>query len=866
MAWRIQFAAKAGSAKLVRMLLPLVIGLLAIQRPFDFYSQRPYDSSVPTPESILRFKPGERTSTYREQEAVMLAIAKSAPKRVVVEQYGESVEGRPLRVFVIGSPHNIERLRTIRSEHADLSEGRGDPSKTVPIVWINECIHGDETASFEAAMWTTYNLVASRSPEISRALDKVLVILNPVFNPDGHERYAVYYNSVATGSADPLAFEQLEPRTVFGRLNHYRFDMNRDRVAFSQDETREEFKEMLRWNPQVYIDQHGEVSSYFFPPEPMSINQNVDRARNAKWTDIFGRATARAFDENGFSYFVKDTFDLYYPGYVDSSNTLTGAIGMTHETDGGKALARRREDGSVVTLRQGMAKHFTSALAVVETAAVHTQDLMAGYADFKKKVCSGQAAGKFQRVVLTGDPRALGRLHAQLGYGGIQSAFSTSKFTQPDATDYWTGKKDKHEFPADSLVIDMAQPQGALAKALLEPGQSFEPEFVKAQLAKRQGVPEDETYPGPEAPEFYDITGWSVPLAHDLGAYWCESAPKVATEPMSRPMFNIGHMPAAAPAYAIPYHDQDDILAVADALAAGARGMVSVKPMALNARTYPSGTFVFLADHNDDGFASKLADAAQNHGAELVPLTSGYPDADTRTGPGSESNLMLRAPKIGVVFGSGDNIAGVSGIWWLMDRVFKLPFTPLQGAALTNGDLSKYTALVVPSGSGVTASQKLRDWVSEGGSLVVLGGAQWAIGTSGFVSLDAVKGDVQELPGALFKAELDPRSFLSYGYDAPADGGKIPIAVMLEGDRFFQARKEGGSVVSLSADPKAEKLLSGWEWPDETEKDLAGTAVVQDVPIGRGHVIVFLSDPTDRALWPGTYKMLLNAMILGSAR
>src|SRR5207237_3138056 len=131
-----------------------------------------------------------------------------------------------------------------------------------------------------------------------------------------------------------------------------RCDMSRDRVSFSQDETRQEFAEMLRWNPQVYVDQHGQVSSYFFPPEPMSVNPNVDRARNAKWTEILGQATAKAFEQNGFSYFVKDTFDLYYPGYIDSSNTLTGAIGMTHETDCGRTLNHRREDGSIVTLRQ----------------------------------------------------------------------------------------------------------------------------------------------------------------------------------------------------------------------------------------------------------------------------------------------------------------------------------------------------------------------------------------------------------------------------------------------------------------------------------------------------------------------------------
>ncbi|MBS1709675.1 MAG: hypothetical protein JSS65_13260, partial [Armatimonadetes bacterium] len=54
---------------------------------------------------------------------------------------------------------------------------------------------------------------------------------------------------------------------------------------------------------QVYIDQHGQVGTYFMPPEAQAINENVGRERNTKWKEVFGRATAKAFDKNGMSYF-----------------------------------------------------------------------------------------------------------------------------------------------------------------------------------------------------------------------------------------------------------------------------------------------------------------------------------------------------------------------------------------------------------------------------------------------------------------------------------------------------------------------------------------------------------------------------------
>lgn len=848
-------------------MLAVLALVVALNRPFDFYANGPYDPSVPRPESILRFGAGERHSNFRDQERVVTAIAESAKERVKVFEYGTTPEGRPLRVFAVSSPANIRRLEQIRRQHDELAHGKGDPAATVPVVWINECIHGDETASFEAGMWTLYNLVASRGA-LSKSLEREVVVLNPVYNPDGHERYVVYYNSVATGSPEPESYEHRAPEVMLGRLNHYRFDMNRDRVAFSQDETREEFAEMLRWNPQVYIDQHGQVGSYFFPPEPMSINANVDRARNAKWTEVFGRATGKAFDELGLSFFTKSEFDLYYPGYIDSSNTLTGAIGMTHETDGGRVLAEERADGSTVTLKQGMFKHFTSALAVVRAAADHAADLMSDYSTFKRRACTGASAGKFRRVVLTGDSRALNRLSQQLRYAGIQSALAAQPFDQTDAHDYWSAAKGSHHFQANALVVDMDQPQGAFAKALLEPGSGFEDEFTKAQVGKRKMAPQGETYPGPEGAEFYDLTGWSLPYAHELGAWWCESAPPIKTVPSTTPVaMDLSRITgrASAVGYAIPYRDDEDALAVFDALMNGVRGEVSTRPMTLGGVDLPVGSFLFLADHNDEGYFSKLSEAAASHGSTLISLKSSYPDVD-RYSPGSSYAIQLRKPKIAVVMGVPGRLAQCGAIWYLMERVWKLPFTPITSDALNSGDLGKYTCIVLPEGVAAPSSGRFRDWVNSGNVAVVLHADGSTVGSGRYVELTEVSGEAEALPGSIFRAQMDPRSFLSYGYPPATDGVKMDLAVPIRGGRFWQPRKEGGSVVTISSDEKRPLILSGWEWPDETEPHIRGTVFVQDVPVGEGHVILYSQDPTDRAMWPGLYKTLLNAMLIGSGR
>lgn len=822
---------------------------------FSFYSQGPYDPAVPKPDAILGYELGTKHTVYRDQEQVVLAIAAAAKSRVREIDYGKSTEGRTLRVFAISSSENIAKLDSIRDSIGKLASGDADKSveeSTPVVVWVNECIHGDETASFESAMALIYNLAASQSKRVDEMLDQAVVIVNPVYNPDGHERYVVAYNSLPGGVSGQGAYDRTVPSAFFGRANHYRFDMNRDRIALSQAESRQEVAEFLKWNPQVYVDQHGQVETYFFPPVQQSVNINVGRDRYNHWTDVFGRATASAFDTNGWTYFVRDSFDFYNACYLDSFTTLSGAIGMTHETDGGRILTREREDGTLLTVREGAEKHFTSAMAVIESAGQHRQELLASYAGFKHDSATGKSAGKFQRVVVSGDGRALKRFQAHLMRAGIQSSLVVKSWKQGGVHDYWSDWKGSREFAAGSVVVDLAQPMGALAKALLEPGSDFEPDFVKRQ--KDLALAEKEKRPDPEIDsyEFYDSTAWSLPLAYGLEAWWCESAPKVETGVVLDDPKGFESSPVG---YLLRYSDREDVLAVADALTAGLHVSMNTHEIKAGGQTIPVGSFMFLRARNGEDLDARLRDLAEKRPVQFEPLKTSYPD-EGRQGPGSESVMQLKKPKVGLVFGDNGNLQ-MGALWYLMEQEFRMPFESLSSGAL-RGDLSGYTCLVVPSLGSVPTDGKLRDWLQSGGTLVCLSGLDRATGQDGYLSLKTRKSDVP-LPGSIFKAELDPFSVLGYGY--PHDGVKpISVAVPVDGNQFALP-EEGGSAVQFSKDEKVKKVLSGWEW-DSTEKDLAGTAWLADSGVGRGRVVVFSSDPTDRAQWPGLYKMLLNAIYL----
>ena len=212
---------------------------------YDWYRYAPYSARVPRPDSLLGHPIGSRHTMYHEQQGVIDRMIAAAPDRVRTEVIGTTAEGKVMRLLLISSPENLRRLDAIRADldrladprATDAAAARAIAARTPAVVLLTHSIHGNEPAGFEAAMMTAYQLLASDHPEIQAILRDVVVLINPSQNPDGHERFAAWSNSVAVGSADPAALESREPWSIQGRYNHYRFDMNRDLMAISQAET-----------------------------------------------------------------------------------------------------------------------------------------------------------------------------------------------------------------------------------------------------------------------------------------------------------------------------------------------------------------------------------------------------------------------------------------------------------------------------------------------------------------------------------------------------------------------------------------------------------------------------------------------------
>src|SRR5438034_145804 len=239
--------------------------------------------------------------------------------------------------------------------------------------------------------------LGDRFTSYARILDNVVVIIDPLQNPDGRERYIQWYTRTRGAAADPNpeAFEHTEPWPG-GRYNHYLIDMNRDWAWSSQQETRARIAEYRKWYPQVFVDFHeiGAQSTYFFPPDAKPINANLPKDVE-KWLEVFGRANAAAFTRHGWPFFVAERFDLFYPGYGDSWPALHGAIGMTYEAAGGPrgGTTVLREDGTTLTLADRIQRHYTTAMTTLRTTSAHAQELLQyTYNAMRTQAPSGQNA------------------------------------------------------------------------------------------------------------------------------------------------------------------------------------------------------------------------------------------------------------------------------------------------------------------------------------------------------------------------------------------------------------------------------------------------------------------------------------------
>jgi hypothetical protein len=856
----------------------------------DYYSGGTYDPAVPTPRSVLGYEIGERFTPHHRIVAYLEAVAAASP-RVSLQRIGETYQGRPLLLLAVTSEANHARLETIQKNALLLADPRRLPEgaevdelvRSTPIVvWLSYGVHGNESSSSEAAMQTVYQLAAGTDESTRRLLEGAVVLVDPLLNPDGRDRYVHWFNSVVgrVPNPDPQAAEHDEPWPG-GRFNHYLFDMNRDWAWLTQRETQARIAQYVQWMPQVHVDFHemSYNSTYFFFPADAPINSNLP-PKTLEWAKVFGRGNAAAFDAFGWPYYTAESFDLYYPGYGDSWPSLHAAIGMTYEQAGNSSagLVIRRDDGTLLALRDRVAHHFTAGVATVRTAVENREALLRDFHDARRNAIEeGEKEALKEFLFVPGkDPVRAAALVDLLIRQGIEVSRAREAFVAEKVHGYLGDTWELEKFPQGTYCVSMRQPAKRLAKALLEP---------EAELTKIH---------------FYDISAWSLPLAYGVKAYWTEVPTTVAKEILAAAPPVEGRVEGAqsgAVYYLIPWETNSAPRALYELLDEGFLARVAAKTFELDGKEFGRGTIVVPAAGSPPSLPERMERLAREHRIVVTASKTGLTDKGINLG--SEHVQPLRLPKIAVAMGEGVSATSYGAIWFLLEQEYVIPFSPIPLRSIAESDLSRYNVLIFPDdwggyGSTLTkeATQKIKDWIERGGTFVgVGGGAFWAAKEEGGLTSattadehDDKEGDSpatgeapaapseaparskkprermkieeqqaearkRQVPGTILAVDLDPAHPLAFGYEEH-------IHVLKAGPRAFNLSKQGYNVGTFVAG-KVSGYIS-----EENQEKLGKKAYLIEIPMGRGHVVLYADDPTFRRFWKGLTRLFLNSILL----
>lgn len=817
-------------------------------------------AQLKSPEEFLGYKIGTRYTPHWKIVNYFNYVAANNTATVKLEKYGETNEGRPLLVTFISSTENIQRLDAIRANNLRLANLAKDKAAAIEenapaIVWLSYNVHGNETSSSEAALMTIWALVDPANAKTKEWLKNTVVVIDPCINPDGRDRYVNWFNSVVGKTPNPqrISREHREPWPG-GRINHYNFDLNRDWAWQTQIESQQRLKLYNQWMPQVHVDYHeqGANEPYYFAPAAQPYHDVITPWQRDFQVTI-GKNHAKYFDANGWLYFTKEVFDLYYPSYGDTYPLYNGAIGMTYEQGGGPAggLAVKNDEGDTLTLLDRATHHFTTGLSTIEVASLNAGKLVKEFHKFFNDAVS-TGVGEYKSYVIKNTPKDKERIDALLellNKNGIQYGNGTGA---GKGYSYQTGKDESFSMNND-IVVSALQPRSAMVKVLFEP---------KGKLVDSAT---------------YDITAWALPYAYGVEAY--ASREKLSSNgPVSKvTVVN----DATTYGYVIPWNGTKTVKTVGQLLQKGILLRYAEQPFEVGGTKFDRGAVIILKTANKsfgNNLWTDVKKVADANGIKLFPVTTGFVDKGYDFG--SDKVHPFKAPKVVLLTGEGINANAAGEIWHFFEQQIDYPITLINANDIGRANWNDIDVIIMPDGNYRFLNDKgqadaFKDWISKGGRVVALEGAVGALSKADFgikskkaedadkkdekVNYDVLKKFEDRerdfipniTPGSIYKVELDNTHPLAYGYPDYYYTLKMD-------DNVYEFIKEDGWNVGVI---KKDNQIAGFVG-SKLKTKLKDGLILGVQQMGGGTVTYLTDNVMFRNFWENGKLMFCNAVFL----
>ena len=169
------------------------------------------------------------TPKYAETMAFVERLAAAAPRQIKVEKFGKTGEGRDLVAVIVSR------------------DGVFDPAKlhaaNRPVVYIQNAIHAGEMDGKDSSLALLRDILVTKTQ--AKLIDRAVLIVIPIYNADGHERFGPYNRINQNGP------EQMGWRTTARQLN-----LNRDYLKADAPETRAFLALWNKYLPDFFMDNH----------------------------------------------------------------------------------------------------------------------------------------------------------------------------------------------------------------------------------------------------------------------------------------------------------------------------------------------------------------------------------------------------------------------------------------------------------------------------------------------------------------------------------------------------------------------------------------------------------------------------------
>jgi Zinc carboxypeptidase len=855
--------------------------------------------ALQTPEQYFGFRIGADNKLARWDKIVdYMKLVSGASDRVRFRELGKSTNGNPFIALEIASPDTLKNLDRYKQLERKLYFQGGAPTDAERdeivrqgkvVIVITTTIHATEIGASQMVLELVHRLATENSPQVKKILDNVIFVLVPSLNPDGQIMVTDWFNK---NLGTPFETSQI-PYLYHPYVGH---DNNRDMYMFTQKES--QLTAQLLWHdwfPAVWLDEHQMGSNgarIFVMPATDPINPNV-HPLIYRWNGILGQSQAAALEAAGKEGIIyNSTYTNFWEGAMAWSGWWHNQVGLLTEVAsarvaapieqqratpgaGGASGARgaqgaagaegaqgagargggRGDGGGVLpapgdtnsrteyprpwmggrwTLRDIVDYELIATMALLDTVADRREALLSQIYEVNRVTIENGRKGDPAAIVIPvetqHDPHEAVHLVEKLQQAGVEVSRADAPF-----------EAEGQKYAAGTFVIPMTQVFARYAKDMLE----------------KQTYPEVRRSPTspPEPP--YDVTAWSLgmllgvdhafvrkPLDTGVKLTKLEAAPRLD-----------GKVAGNGPRFEFDYRGPDAAKAINRLLKDRAELVLKgEKVLVLSA-------------------PRKSLDAvAADLGLQIRTAALGLP-AGTAT---------LKAPRIGMYSPWTGGNMDEGWTRWVLEQ-YDFGQTTLHNADVRAGKLrEKFDAIILPDqapraildgatgqnvrpeyrgGIGDEGVAALREFVSQGGTLITLGNASdLAIERFGVPLRNLKAGltrDQHFAPGTILNIEVDTTHPLGSGMEASTTGfyNNSPFFSLLEG---FSSQK----LSVIARYPNANVVASGWL---KGEDLMAGRAAVVNVEMNQGRIVLFGLRPQHRAQTHATFPLLFNALYLAAA-